>query len=146
LPEPYGDGKERIEIKKIANRILVNSIYYPTYIWGSFTLKRNKENVRCFLNNCIQILKGNDVEEVIKKRQFDEIAEFWREPEWTFIKILKRIIGYGLALLFLVIGLFIISEGAFLEFIYFGIPLILSWTYIRNDLKILWTKSKMRSK
>ena len=35
-------------------------------------------------------MKGVDVEEVIKKRQFEEEMAFWKESEWTFIKILQN--------------------------------------------------------
>lgn len=124
--EYLGNGSERIIIKRINNKIFINSIANPEYRGSGYSKKRNKENVNAFLRNTRGIIKGDNVEAIIKARKKAVEDKFWESSEWTIKQIFKRIIGYGLTLFFVFLSLF------------------LGLTYIKSDLKILSAKRQRR--
>ena len=90
-PEVFGNGSEKITIKKTGNKVFINSMGNPELSRNGHSLKRNRENVNSFLINAANILKGKEVEKIIAKNQAKEEEEFWEESEWTIGNILMAI-------------------------------------------------------
>ena len=79
--EPLDGATERIIIKKRGNFILINSLASPDSYANRNSRKRNKENVTAFLKNTAGILKGENVEALIKARKTAEEEAFWNSNE-----------------------------------------------------------------
>lgn len=141
-PEPLGNGEEQITIKKTKEKVFVNSIGSPVIGRNGYSSKRNKQNMTYFAINAGQILKGKNIEQQIEKQLKEKEEKFWQENEWSFGNIMMRISGYGLFLLFLSMGIYGISEGAFAGILPIIISIVIGFTYIRADLKILKEKRK----
>ena len=139
-----GFGGEKIIIKEIGNKILINSICNYKLPKRSYSSKRNKENVHSFLINVENLLKGKDVEKISAANKKKKEDAFWEESEWTIGEILIRIVGYGLALFFLLAGIWLLYEG-----IWYGVvPLVpifrISFKYIKTDIQIIQEKYRKK--
>lgn len=137
-------GGEKIIIKKTKDKILINSMGNPNFASKGYSRKRNKDNINYFLANVNQALRGENIEENILSRQQRKEKEFWAESEWTIGKILMRIAGYGLTILFLLIGILMINGGDWLGMFAFIIPVVMSLTYIKNDIEVLREKHRRK--
>lgn len=143
-PVKMGNGGEIITIQLRGNRLLINSMKDPNLYRQGYSTKRNRQNVDSFIFNAASILKGEHVEELVQEKQQKAEEEFWEESEWTIGKIFMRIVGYGLAALFLFIGIMILKEGDLSGIFFPLVSLGIAFTYIKNDVKILREKRKRK--
>lgn len=78
----------------------------------------------------------------IEKRE----EEFWEESEWNIKNILKRVVGYGLSILFIGLAIWMISTGE-LRAIGMGIVVIgLCSSYIYQDIQVIREKRNRKKK
>jgi len=90
------------------------------------------------------ILKGENVVESADKEIEKREEEFWEESEWNLKNVLKRIIGYGLSIPFIVLGIWMITTGE-IQAIGIGIVLIgLCSSYIYQDIQVIREKRKRK--
>jgi len=135
---------EGIKITAIlkSGKLYVNSMVTPSIRSNPFTFGHNKKNIVKLLNEYKSILEGNDVVKnaniELEKREQD----FWNESEWTLSKIIMRMIGYTLSILFVSISIFAITQGNIHLFIIGAVLMIISGTYIFYDLKVIIEKKK----
>ncbi len=141
-PEPFGNGGEKITIKKTENKVFINSMGNPNLSRNGYSRKRNRENVNSFLINAANILKGKEVEKIIVEKQAKEEEAFWEESEWTIGNILMRLVGYGLAIIFLLIGILIIYEGSWEGIITIALSIGICFSYIKSDIQIIREKNR----
>ena len=144
FPEVFGIGGEKIIIKKTENRVFINSRKFLELEENGYSPKRNRENVNSFLINAANILKGKDVEKMIVEKQKKAEADFWAASEWTIGKILMRIIGYGLTMLFLLIGLLGVYEGVWEGIFSVFASIGISFFYIKSDIQIIIEKRRRK--
>ena len=142
FPEAFGNGGEKITVKKTENKVLINSMGNPELLRKGYSRKRNKENLNSFLVNAANILKGKEVEKIIAEKHIKEEEEFWAESEWTIKNILMRIVGYGFTIIFLLIGILAFYEGAWEGIIPMILSVGISLSYIKNDIQILREKNR----
>jgi len=143
-PEAFGNGGEKITVKKTVKKVLINSMGNPELYSKGYSRKRNKENLNSFLINSVNIQKGKEVEKIVAEKQIKKEEEFWEESEWTIGNILMRFVGYGLTTIFLLIGILFIYEGEWGGIIPVGVSLGISFTYIKNDIQIIREKSRRK--
>ncbi len=143
-PEPLGNGGEKITIKKTDDKIFINSMGNPDLSRKGYSPKRNRENLNAFLINAAHILKGEEVEKIISKKQKKGEEEFWEESEWTIGKILMRIVGYGLTMIFLLIGIIMIYEGEWIGILLILISIGMYLIYIKFDIQIIRKKNRRK--
>ena len=143
-PEAFGNGGEKITVKKTADKVFINSMGNPELSRKGYSRKRNKENLNSFLINAANILRGKEVEKIVAEKQIKEEEEFWEESEWTIKNILMRIVGYGLTTIFLLIGILGIYEGAWEGIIPVGLSLGIGLTYIKNDIQVIREKNRRK--
>jgi len=145
FPEYLGNGGELIVIRRSENKFSIhsskNSDDYDERNQG-YSAKRNRENVNSFLSNVEHILAGKNIEQIITERKRKEEEDFWNESEWTIKKIFKRIIGYGLSLVFLLIGIIGIHEGIWEGLISVITSIVVGFTYIKYDIQVIREKKK----
>jgi hypothetical protein len=151
FPEPFEDGGEKITIKKTENKVLINSMGNPELSKKGYSRKRNKENLNSFLINVENVLRGKDVEKIVTKKLIQKEKDlweteegFWEEREWTFGNILMRIVGYGLTMVFLLIGLLLIYEGVWGAIFSIILSIGIGFFYIKNDIQIIREKNRRR--
>jgi len=141
-------GGEKILIKKIGNKLLINSMANPEISGNGngYSQKKNRENVKSFLINAKYILEGKDAEKAMTERQKKKEEAFWKASEWTFIKTIKRILGYGLVLVFILISIiFIYEEMAWEALTSSTFALIAGFNYVKNDILILREKKRRKN-
>lgn len=144
--ETFGNGGEKITIKKTAHKVLINSIGDPELLRKGYSRKRNKENLQSFLINAANIIKGKDAEGIVATKLKKEQEAFWEESEWTIKNSLMRVLGYGFVLIFLLAGVLLVYEGIFEGIIPIGLSLAISWVYIKNDIQIIREKNRRKKK
>lgn len=111
---------------------------------------KNKTNVKTFFKNVISITKGENVEKLISEKKVQDDDEFWNKSEWTVGGILVRVYVYGLALLFLFLGLFgLYYTSNDIHFItmafgFFFIAYILYQYIIKYDIEIILEKNRRK--
>ncbi|MEZ5044125.1 MAG: hypothetical protein R2828_29800 [Saprospiraceae bacterium] len=144
--EPFDNGSvgEKITIKKTKEKLLINSIGLLEVSLKVQSRKRNRENVNSFLINGANILKGKNAEEIIVEKQKKTEEEFWGEKEWTIGKILMRIVGYGLTIIFLLLGTLVIYEGEWEGMFPIILSIGISMSYIKNDIQIILEKNRRK--
>ncbi len=143
-PEPFGNGGEKITIKKTDNKIFINSMGNPELSRKGYSPKRNRENLNAFLINAANIIEGKEVEKIISKKQKKEEKEFWEESEWTIGKILMRFVGYGFTMIVLLIGILGIYEGKWKGILPIIISIGICLTYIKSDIQIIREKNRKK--
>ena len=143
-PESLESGGERITIRRTKQSILINSIRNPNGFVTGYSAKRNKENTRRFLINAADVLKGENIEQLSNDRQKLKELEFWEESEWTIGKILMRITGYGLTLIFVLIGILSINQGEVGGYLAILFSIMISIVYIKTDIQILLEKYRRK--
>ena len=94
--------------------------------------------------NVENVLRGKDVEKIVTKKLIQKEKDlweteegFWEEREWTFGNILMRIVGYGLTMVFLLIGLLLIYEGVWGAIFSIILSIGIGFFYIKNDIQII---------
>lgn len=126
-------------------KLYLNSMVNPSTQSNPFTFGLNKKNKFQLIQQYQLILKDENVVESADKEIIKREAEFWAESEWNFKNILKRIIGYGLSIPFIILGIWMISSGE-IEQIGSGILVIgLCSSYIYQDIQVIREKIKNRS-
>ena len=137
------DGIKITAILK-GGKLYLNSMVNPSNRSNPFTFGLNKKNKMELIHQYQSILKGNNVSETansqIKKRE----EKFWNESEWTFVNIVKRIVGYGLSILFIVFAYWMMSEGEVQGLIYGMVLLGFCGSYIFYDIKVILKKNKKK--
>ena len=111
-----------------------------------YSPKRNRENLNAFLINAAHILKGEEVEKIISKKQKKGEEEFWEESELSAINTLQRISAYVLIILFTILSIYLISQFEIKSTIISLTILYFCFSYIYYDLKIINLKNKKNSK
>lgn len=153
------NGGEDIFIIKEGNRIFINSIRSLKFASSNYSKRRNKENIITVLRNIENIIKGKNLNEQIRIRKEKKEIEFWNQNEWTFKKILMRLIMYPftisvLAMFFFLLARicsdivnFTINYWLIIESMYCLIYLaIIAKLFIVADIKILFTKRQLKQK
>ena len=79
-----------------------------------------------------------------KEEKKKEEEAFWEESEWTIGKILMRIFGYGMTILFFLLGIVFIYEGIWLGIVPISLSLRISFTYIKSDIQIIREKYRRK--
>ena len=126
--ETFGiGGSQRIIIKRSSDRLRFNSMANLKMPKPGSLSKRNKENLNVFLRNAAGLLRGEDVELIALERQQQAEEQFWEQSEWTVGGILRRLIGYGLTLLFLLVGALFIYEGEWRGLFFIDISLFFAF-------------------
>ena len=126
-------------------KIYLNSMVNPSIRSNPFTFGLNKKNKLELIRQYQLILKGENVVESAEKEIEKREEEFWEESEWNFKNVLKRIIGYGLSIPFIILGVWMISTGEF-KAIGIGITLIgICSSYIYQDIQVIREKRKRKS-
>lgn len=143
-PEAFGNGGEKITVKKTEKKVFVNSMGNPELSRKGYSRKRNKENLNSFIINAANILKGKEAEKIVAEKQIKKEEEFWEESEWTIGNILMRFAGYGMTAIFLLIGILFIYEGEWEGIIPIGLALGISLTYVKNDIQIIREKNRRK--
>ncbi len=125
-------------------KLYLNSMVNPSTRSNPFTLGLNKKNKTELISQYQSILKGNDVNVIAINEIAKREKKIWSESEWTFKNIIKRIIGYGLSILFIVLAIWMILSYEIKGLIY-GIILIgFCGTYIYYDVKVILEKKKAK--
>jgi hypothetical protein len=123
-----GSWGEMITIVKDKDRLLLNSICDPNK-WSSVaSFGWNKRNIDTFLKNLVDVKKDIPVQEKIEEP----------EKEWTFKKVVIRLLAYPICLFLIGFGLYMIfnpvtwkSQGA-------GIgAMTIAAIYLYTDLKMI---------
>lgn len=143
VPEDMFDGGgERIEIKRYSNYILINSVFEPHRKGFSFIGRsKSKKNIRTFLFVAYKISLGQDVVHELQKRKELKELSFWKKSESDFKTVMMRVTFYLLAVIFLILGLFLILEGAYpYGIILLALICYLIWTFSKADLTIIKKK------
>lgn len=123
-------------------KLFLNSMVNPSIRSNPFTFGLNKKNKMELIDQYQSILKGNDVVEIANSIIAKREEEFWNESEWTFSNSIKRIVGYGLSILFIILAFWMISEGEIQGLIYGIVILAFCGTYIFYDIKVILKKTK----
>ena len=125
-------------------KIYLNSMVNPATNSNPFTFGTNKKNKLELINQYQLVLKGKDVVEIADKEIEKKEEEFWEESEWNFKNLLIRIIGYSLSILFIGLGIMMITSGELKE-IGIGIVIIgLCLSYIYQDIQVIREKKKRK--
>lgn len=139
--------KDGIKITVILQdeKLYLNSMVAPSMRSNPFSFGWNKKNKLALIRQYQSIMKGEDVGKQVNAEIEKREQAFWDQSEWTFKAIIKRMIGYGLTMLFLVIAFLMFMEGGAKEVIY-GITIVLFCAYyIYYDVKVILEKKKKRS-
>lgn len=135
--------KDGIRITAILKdgKLYLNSMVNPVVRTLAFfgPIKKKKFEL---LDQYRLILKGNDVIELANQKIVQQEEDFWKESEWTVKNTIKRILGYGLSILFIALGVFFILEGNIQEVLCGFLMIIFSLTYIFLDVKVILEKYK----
>ncbi|AWV98685.1 hypothetical protein [Arcticibacterium luteifluviistationis] len=125
-------------------KLYLNSMVNPSIRSNPFTFGLNKKNKSDLIRQYqLVLLKKNLIELANREIQKRE-EEFWQEPEGSFKNVLIRIVGYGISILFIGLGVWLITFGE-LKAIGMGIMLIgLCASYIYQGIKIISEKSKRK--
>lgn len=137
-----------IKVTAIQNngRLYLNSMPRPSIRSNPFTFGQNKKNKLALIRQYQLIIKGENVIEVACEIVAKRESEFWEESEWSIKNTLKRVLGYGLSLLFIVLAVMMITTGGFFE-ILLGLALIgLCLSYIYQDIQVIRKKRKRKIK
>ncbi|HHH50332.1 MAG TPA: hypothetical protein ENK52_05075 [Saprospiraceae bacterium] len=127
-------------------KIYLNSMVNPSTRSNPFSFGLNKKNKLALIRQYQLILKGENVVESADKEIEKREEEFWEESEWNIKNALKRIIGYGLSIPFIILGIWMISSGE-IKGIGIGIVLIgLCSSYIYQDIQVIRQKRKRKKK
>jgi hypothetical protein len=143
---PGGGHGSLISLEKKDGWLFLNSICNPNYSSISVT-GQNAKNIINLRRNFSKIKKSIPIlAEAIEKNERKE-ADFWTEKEWTFDRTMKRLVGYFFSLLLISICFLLLFQNISFKGIWaciFGIAC--SSTYLYADLKILYTKWKVKNK
>ncbi|MFK7983986.1 MAG: hypothetical protein AB8G86_28675 [Saprospiraceae bacterium] len=123
-------------------KLYLNSMVNPSTRSNPFLFKLNKRNKLELIRQYQSILKGNNVREIVNEEIEKKEEEFWNESEWTLGNIMKRVIGYGLSILFIMLAFGMMSEGEIQGLIYGIMILGFCGSYIFYDIKVILEKKK----
>jgi hypothetical protein len=144
--KPVGWQREGIKITAILDngKLYLNSMVNPSIRSNPFTFGLNRKNKLELIRQYQAVLKGQDVVEnaykEIKKRE----EEFWAASEWNVGSILTRIVGYGLILIFLLIGILFIYEASWEGIFPILLSIGISLTYVKSDIQIIREKNQRK--
>lgn len=125
-------------------KLYLNSMVNPSIRSNPHTFGLNKKNKLELIQQYQLILKGENVVESANNEIEKREKEFWDESEWTFKNSMMRIIGYGLSILFVILAIWMISEGEILGLL-LGITILgFCGSYIFFDIKVIKEKKKAR--
>lgn len=126
-----GSWGEMITIIKDNDRLLLNSICDPNK-WSSVaSFGWNKRNIDTFLKYLVEVKKRLPVQEIIEKP----------EKEWTFKKVVVRLIAYPLCLLLIGLGFYAIISPVNWKTPLASIgAMTIAAIYLYSDLKGLFKK------
>jgi|GEM_PF-2349834 len=116
----------------------------PSLRSNPFTLGLNRKNKFELIRQYQLILNGNNVNEIENQKIVQKEEEFWNESEWTFKNTIKRVIGYGFSILFIIIGVLFMFEADIQGLIYGVLMLLFSASYIFYDVKVILEKYKKK--
>ena len=125
-------------------KIYLNSMVNPSLRSNPLTFGLNKKNKLALIQQYQLILKGSNVIENAEKEVDKTEKEFWEKSEWTIKNSLKRIIIYGLSVLLIILGAWMITTGE-IGAILIGIFLIgYCSSYIYLDIQIIREKRRKK--
>jgi len=115
----HGNGSwgTMITVLRTEKSIFINSICDPKKRAG-FMLKGNKINKKKLRNNFLKVSQNINVLQNVKAKKHQEAINFWNTSEWSLKNMLMRISGYGLTILFFLIGILFIYEGEWFGLIF----------------------------
>jgi len=127
-------------------KLYLNSMVNPSMRSNPFTFGLNRRNKLELIRQYELILKGERVVESANNEIEKREEEFWEESEWNIKNILKRVVGYGLSILFIGLAIWMISTGELIA-IGMGIVVIgLCSSYIYQDIQVIREKRNRKKK
>lgn len=134
-----GSWGERITIVKLKNGLLLNSICNPERASSITSFGWNRRNMKSFLKNLIAVQKG----ELAKIKEVKNT----NENEWSFKKIMMRIVAYPLGLFFIALFCyFVYLQMNIGEIIISIIPATFAVLYIYSDIKLISGSGKTKAR
>lgn len=125
-------------------KLYINSMVDPDLRSLPFVSRLNQKNRVELIQQYQSVLKGDDVRKIAKEKIIEKEEAFWDESEWTKDNILKRIAGYGLSFLLILVAIIIIADGKG-HGIYYGILVLgIAGFFIYSDIKVILEKRKRR--
>jgi len=130
-----GSWGEQITIVKLDGYLLLNSICDPEKPASITSFGWNKRNLKSFVNNLIAVQKGEP--------WTNPNIELENESEWTFKKILMRVVAYPLSLFFVALFCYMLHlHMNALSRIVTIIPAALAVVWMRADILMILGKGK----
>ncbi len=124
------------------DKIYLNSMVNPSMRSNPFSFGVNQKNKAELILQYQAVMQGESVVEAAHAEIARKKEAFWHESEWTAKKILKRIVGYGLSMLFFALSILLIIEGGFQGLVYGAMILLVCGLYIYDDIKLLLEKKR----
>lgn len=130
-----GSWGERVTIVKLRDGLLLNSICDPDRPASVTSFGWNRKNLKSFVDNLAAVQEGEP-----SKLKEEKITN---ESEWTFKKIMMRLLAYPLSLFFIALFcLFVYLQMNFVSIIVSIIPAAFAVVYLYSDIKIILNKRK----
>ncbi len=127
----------KIIILKSEDSIGFNSMVAPSIRSNPFSGGWNKRNLKVFKDNLKKLKSSINILELSIQKIEKKEKEYLNDSEWSFKNMLIRLVFYSLSLMFLALGIWLISGG-----VYFGFFIaLLSIPYVYMDIKVIREKS-----